>query len=147
MLPTDFQAAKPKRAAPSQREVGVISAGRPARWSGTVCCGDSERGPQFPSSQSSESHAQNTTPRVIRQATDGSEPQIGPDVTSFLCELHSCSSVESLPRTLKPGLVGESCWHRLSHGMRCKKKSRTGHQSDSHVFQRVSALPESSHSV
>jgi hypothetical protein len=71
MLPTDFQAAKPRRAAPSQREVGVISAGRPARWSGTACCGDSERGPQFPSSQSPESHAQNTTPRVIRQATDG----------------------------------------------------------------------------
>lgn len=70
MLPTDFQAAKPKRAAPSQREVGAISARRPARWKGTACCGDNERAPQFPSSQSSESHAQNTTPRVIRQATD-----------------------------------------------------------------------------
>jgi hypothetical protein len=70
MLPIDFQAAKPKRAAPSQHEVGAVFAGRPARWNGTACCGDSERAPQFPWSQSSESHAQNTTPHVIRQATD-----------------------------------------------------------------------------
>jgi len=70
MLPTDFQAAKPRRAAPSQREVGAISARRPAQGNGTACCGDSERAPQFPSSQSSESHAQNTTPCVIRQAAD-----------------------------------------------------------------------------
>ena len=70
MLPTDFQAAKPKHVTPSQRGVGAISARRPARWNGTACCGDNERAPQFPSSQSSESHAQNTTSRVIRQATD-----------------------------------------------------------------------------
>ncbi len=70
MLPTDFQAAKPKRSAPSLHEVGAISARRPARWNGTACCGDNERAPQFPSSQSSESPAQNTTPSVIRQATD-----------------------------------------------------------------------------
>ena len=94
MLPTDFQAAKPKRAAPSQREVGVISAGRPARWSGTVCCGDSESGPQFPSSQSSEPHARNTTPRVIRQATDGSEPQI-----AFPTAATSLGATERLPES------------------------------------------------
>src|SRR5258708_17902834 len=70
MLPSDFQGEKPKRAAPSQREFGAISARRPVRWNGTAGCGDSERDPQFPLNQSPESHAQNTTPRVIRQATD-----------------------------------------------------------------------------
>src|ERR1700680_2565658 len=33
-------------------------------------CGNSEKAPQFPSSQSAESHAENTTPRVIRQGID-----------------------------------------------------------------------------
>jgi DNA-binding PadR family transcriptional regulator len=70
VLPTDFQAAKPKRAAPSQREFGAISAERPVRWNGTACRGDSERDPQFLLSQSPESHAQHTTQRVIRQAAD-----------------------------------------------------------------------------
>jgi hypothetical protein len=70
MLPTDFQAAKPKRAIPSRREVGAISARRPARWNGTAYCGDSERAPQFPSSQSSESHTHDTTSCVIRQAEE-----------------------------------------------------------------------------
>ncbi len=81
MLPTDFQAAKPKRAAPSQREFGAISARRPVRWNGTAYCGDSERDPQFPLSQSSGTHAQNTTPRVIRQAPD--------NVIPVSCELGS----------------------------------------------------------
>jgi len=81
MLPTDFQAAKPKHVAPSQREFGAISAKRPVRWNGTACGGDSERDPQFPLSQSSESHAQNTTQHVIRQAAD--------DVAPLSCELGS----------------------------------------------------------
>jgi hypothetical protein len=71
MLPADFQAAKP---APSLRDLGAISTRRPARWDGTACCSDSERDPQFPSSQSSKSHAQNTTPRVIRQAAEILQP-------------------------------------------------------------------------
>ena len=70
MLPTDFQAAKPKHATQSRREVGAISAERPARWNETVGYDDSGKAPQFPWSQSSESHAQNTTPRVICQATE-----------------------------------------------------------------------------
>src|SRR2546429_9037164 len=89
MLPTDFQAAKPRRAAPSQREVGAISARRLAQWNGTACCGDSERAPQFPSSQSSESHAQNTTPCVIRQAADGrSWPLVSPQKARVRSALH-----------------------------------------------------------
>ncbi len=35
----------------------------------------------------------------------------------------------------------------LCQGMRCKEKSRNGDESDPHVFQRVSALPEGSHPV
>ena len=71
MLATDFRAAKPKRAAQLSREVGAIFARRPARWNQTACYGDNGKVLQFPWSQSSESHAQCTTPRVIRQATDG----------------------------------------------------------------------------
>jgi hypothetical protein len=54
MLPTDSQATKPKRAAPSQREFGAISAKRPVRWNGIPCCGDSERDPQFPLRQNEQ---------------------------------------------------------------------------------------------
>src|SRR6266481_1511352 len=92
MLPTDSQVAKPKRAAASQREFGAISARRPVRWNGTACCADSERVPQFPLSQSSESHAQNTTPRVIRQTTDGVVP-----VSCVVGQLREVDAVESVP--------------------------------------------------
>jgi hypothetical protein len=107
MLPIDFQAAKPKRAAPSQHEVGAVFAGRPARRNGTACYGDSERAPQFPWSQSSESHAQNTTPHVIRQATDVPAPP-----RRSLIGLSDQSEVRSQDRVTVRGARAACCFKR-----------------------------------